>query len=117
MELDPSSDVREVISDQMNTNPEHWQSYYSGNEQELKTLKIFSYSDRIRYYWADKKVTTALNTLLQSLDKQPLSQTVVSQAFMGLEFGEMPSDATSLMEQHIQRCVGRYFDAAGHRLE
>jgi len=113
MELDRPSNIRDIILGQMNANPEYWQDYYSGTGQEVKTQKVFSYSDRIRYYWTDKKVAAALNALLQSLETQPFSETVTSQAFMGLEFGEMPSCPSSLVRQHIQRCVGRYYRAAG----
>lgn len=108
------SRIREVVADQMNANPGYWQDYYSGTDDELKTLKIYSYSDRIRYYWADTKVTTALDGLLKSLQSKPLPETLMSQAFMGLEFGEMPTTPIALIEQHVQRCVARYFKAAGH---
>ena len=97
----------------MNAQPEFWRDYYSGTGQALETLKIFSYSDRIRYYWADNTIMAALTSLLNSLEKQPLPETLVSQAFMWLEFGEMPTDPATLIERYIQRCVARYFEAAG----
>lgn len=110
---DRPSNIRDVLSSQMNANPGYWQDYYSGTDEELQVLKTYSYSDRIRYYWADEKVATALDSLIARLKTEPAPETLISQAFMGLEFGEMSNCPNTLIEQHIQRCVGRYFKAAG----
>ncbi|MEO9823306.1 MAG: class II D-tagatose-bisphosphate aldolase, non-catalytic subunit [Paracoccaceae bacterium] len=112
--LERPSNIRNVIKNQMNTNPGNWQSYYSGTEQELSILKTFSYSDRIRYYWTDEKITAALESLIASLKASSIPQPLISQAFMGFEFGEIPNCPTTLIEGHILRCVSRYFEAAGH---
>ena len=34
---------------------------------------------------------------------------------MGLEFGEMPDSPEALINLQVQRCVGRYYKAAGMR--
>ena len=112
--LEKSSRIKEVIAEQMTANPDYWEDYYSGTTKELATLKIFSYSDRIRYYWADDKVGAAMDALIGSLSANTMPETLLSQSFMGLEFGNMPIDPNTLIEEHIQRCVGRYFEAAGH---
>ncbi|MEO9898334.1 MAG: class II D-tagatose-bisphosphate aldolase, non-catalytic subunit [Paracoccaceae bacterium] len=112
--LEQPSNIRNVIKDQMNANPGNWQSYYSGTEQELNILKTYSYSDRIRYYWTDEKIAAALDGLIGSLKAKPIPQPLMSQAFMGLEFGEIPTCPDTLVEGHIQRCVRRYFEAAGY---
>ena len=113
IEPERRSNIRDILLERMNAQPEFWRDYYSGTGQALETLKIFSYSDRIRYYWADNTIMAALTSLLNSLEKQPLPETLVSQAFMWLEFGEMPTDPATLIERYIQRCVARYFEAAG----
>lgn len=110
----PASHIRKVIAQQMTANPVYWKDYYGGSADEIESLKIYSYSDRIRYYWTDPQVAQALDGLFSSLSAKPLPETVVSQAFMGLEFGDIPTEATGLAEQHIQRCISRYFQAAGH---
>jgi len=108
--------IRQVIADQMAEHPEHWQNYYSGTEQQIALQRTFSYSDRIRYYWANPDVSAAFTRLMANLAKQPLPETLVSQAFMGFDFGKIPTDATHLLEMHIQRCIERYFFAAGFRV-
>ncbi|MGJ8534470.1 MAG: class II D-tagatose-bisphosphate aldolase non-catalytic subunit [Alphaproteobacteria bacterium] len=112
--LDQTSDIRTVIEGRMNANPKHWREYYSGTDEELRIQRIYSYSDRIRYYWADKHVSEALDGLVASLSANPAPETVTSQAFMGLEFGDIPNCPNALIEQHVQRCIARYFEAAGH---
>jgi len=110
---EPRSRLRDVVAERMTRNPVHWQDYYSGSEVEIEMLKIYSYSDRIRYYWADPQVAKAMTVLMDNLSESRLPETLVSQAFMGLEFGAMPSGPSGLLETHVQRCVSRYFQAAG----
>ena len=112
--VEDSSKIVEVVSTRMIENPGYWQDYYSGSEDDLRTLRTFSYSDRIRYYWADETVARALEKLLANLSSHTLPETVISQAFMGLEFGAMPVDPKELISLQVQRCVARYFFAAGH---
>lgn len=112
--IEKQSNIRKTIADEMNSNPGYWKDYYSGTDDALETLKIYSYSDRIRYYWTDSKVAAAVTSLLENLQRGELPETVVSQAFMGIEFGEMPSTPSELIALHVQRCVDRYFQAAGH---
>ena len=107
------SRIREVIADRMTANPGYWQDYYGGTDAQIGRLRTFSYSDRIRYYWADPQVAAASKRLLENLSAAALPETLVSQAFMGLEFGQIAADPASLIEAHVQRCVSRYFLAAG----
>jgi len=111
---DPA-DIRGTLAAQMRQNPAYWQAYYSGSEQELQTLRTYSYSDRIRYYWADQKVAASLDKLIANLRSVTLPETVVSQFFMALDFGDMPADPDALIALQVQRCSERYFQAAGHQ--
>ncbi len=109
------SQIRAVFETRMDENPSYWEDYYSGTPAERATLRTYSYSDRIRYYWTDPAIAQATDSLLANLGAQTLPSTLVSQAFMGLEFGDMANTPTALIESHVQRCVARYFQAAGHR--
>ena len=106
-------DIRATMHEQMASRPEYWEDYYSGTDRELEILKVFSYSDRIRYYWTVPKVADGVSDLISTLNQIQLPETLVSQAFAGLEFGEMPKSADALITHHVQRCVKRYFTAAG----
>lgn len=107
------SRLKEVIATRMETNDAYWRDYYKGSPEEIELLRTFSYSDRIRYYWSDPAVAEALNRLLTNLEAEPVSETLISQFFMGLDFGEIPRAPRALIESHVQRCIDRYFAAAG----
>lgn len=113
MDIDTPSRIRDVLTRRMHDSPGHWRDYYAGSQAEVSRLKIYSYSDRIRYYWNDGAVSESLDRLLENLSGRSLPETLVSQSFMGLDFGEIPTSADRLLEGHINRCVARYFKAAG----
>ena len=107
------SNIRETITERMDINPGNWNAYYTGSKAEIDQMRVYSYSDRIRYYWADPAVARALAKLLANLAGIAIPETLVSQSFMGLEFGDIPTDAEKLLERHVNRCVSRYYEAAG----
>lgn len=107
------SGLKEAIARRMDENDGYWRGYYRGTASEVTLLRLFSYSDRIRYYWSDPEVSEALNHLLRNLGSADLSETVVSQFFPGLEFGDIPTDPQILTASHVQRSVRRYVEAAG----
>jgi D-tagatose-1,6-bisphosphate aldolase subunit GatZ/KbaZ len=113
LRLENPSDIRNILEQRMLVYPTNWEEYYSGSDAEMARLRVFSYSDRIRYYWSDKVVCQALDRLLTNLKDMPLPETLVSQAFMGFEFGKIPPLANQLMQDHINLCVSRYFHACG----
>lgn len=107
-------DIRPLIDARITAKPDYWSAYYGGSEEDQRLLRIYSYSDRIRYYWTDPMVSAELVRMIGRLGTKPLPETLVSQAFMGLEFGDIPTDPMSLIKGHVGRCIERYFRAAGH---
>ncbi len=61
------------------SNPIYWQKYYLGNLQEKAFKRKYSLSDRLRYYWADPNVQTALASLIDHFADQPIPLTLLSQ--------------------------------------
>lgn len=110
-----SSRLREIILERMENDPQHWKAYYQGTPDEVRLLQIFSYSDRIRYYWNDPEVAAALRSLLRNLSDGRLSATVVSQYFPGFDFGRVPIEPDELVRHRVQSSAYRYFDACGYR--
>jgi D-tagatose-1,6-bisphosphate aldolase subunit GatZ/KbaZ len=70
--------LMEEMETEMLTNPGHWQPYYRGAPDE-RLLRHFSYSDRIRYYWASPAAHRAVKVLLDRLSGAPIPETLVSQ--------------------------------------
>jgi len=75
----------------------HWRDYYRGAPEEVAVQRLFSYSGRVRYYWTDREVATALGAMLVNLRATALPETVVSQHFPGLDFGAIPTDPDTLI--------------------
>ncbi|TCV97943.1 D-tagatose-bisphosphate aldolase, class II, non-catalytic subunit [Biostraticola tofi] len=73
------SGLRACLEQTMLAAPSAWQKYYRGTEQQQHFARHFSYSDRLRYYWPDKQVQAAVDLLLENLNRQPLSQPLLSQ--------------------------------------
>ncbi|MFJ6324220.1 MULTISPECIES: D-tagatose-bisphosphate aldolase, class II, non-catalytic subunit [unclassified Rhizobium] len=59
-------------------NPANWDSHYGGSLEEQRLQRHFSYSDRIRYYWPDKRAAAAVEALFARLDGD-IPETLISQ--------------------------------------
>ena len=71
-ELIPSerrSNFRQVLEEAMLKNDKNWKNYYKGTELEKHLLREYSFSDRSRYYFAQREVEQAINTLFANLDE------------------------------------------------
>ena len=64
---------------EMLANPGYWQSHYRGDPQDLRVLRHFSYSDRIRYYWAAPASQEAVGRLLDHTTGISVPEPLISQ--------------------------------------
>lgn len=76
---DRQSSLYEVCEQEMIASPKNWRNFYSGSKEEEKLLRHFSYSDRIRYYWPNKKVEKAVKLLMNNLSDQLIPLPLLSQ--------------------------------------
>ena len=67
-----------IMETTMLEKPESWGSYYGGSAEDQRLQRHFSYSDRIRYYWPEKRVVSAVESLFTRLDGD-LPETLISQ--------------------------------------
>ncbi len=77
------SRVRESLEAAMLANPEHWKSYYRGDDAELRFARKYSFSDRVRYYWPQPEVAAALQRLIANLTLYPPPAALLSQYMPG----------------------------------
>jgi len=108
------SGLIQVVNQAMSENPDHWSPYYRGDDELVKQLLHFSYSDRIRYYWTVPAVKTALEKLFNNLGKTKIPETIVSQYFSDREFGSLGVSAEQLATDHVGLCIKRYYKACGY---
>lgn len=111
------SQVREALEAAMLNGPSQWQPYYHGDEDEVRRDRIYSFSDRCRYYWNQPAVQEELARLLNNLRPSPIPLSLVSQ-FLPLEYeairnGEPQTSPQQLIQHHIRRVLEIYADACG----
>jgi D-tagatose-1,6-bisphosphate aldolase subunit GatZ/KbaZ len=110
-----ASRLPEVMEETMLAAPSSWKPYYSGDAQEQKRLRVYSYSDRMRYYWHDSRVQAAVERLIENLSRLQLPETMLS-AYLPLQYervreGSLKNAAEVLIVDKV-RDVLRVYAAA-----
>ncbi|NTY60292.1 D-tagatose-bisphosphate aldolase, class II, non-catalytic subunit [Mycolicibacterium sphagni] len=109
------SNLIDVIERRMLANPEYWQGYYEGDPQSQKTARRYSYSDRLRYYWAEDEVDTARQRLLDNLDRVGVPMPLISQflpnQYDRIRAGELDPSASLLVIDRIRDAMRPYAQA------
>jgi D-tagatose-1,6-bisphosphate aldolase subunit GatZ/KbaZ len=73
------SHLVETMEETMLAHPSNWQKYYRGSAEEQRVFRVYSYSDRIRYYWKFPEVEASVAQLLRNLREIGLPETLLSQ--------------------------------------
>jgi len=111
------SHLPEVVDEVMRRDPVHWQSYYRGDEAELRFARRFSLSDRIRYYWPRPEVQAALARLLANLEAHPAPLPLLSQHLPGphraVREGRIARNPRELARFHVREVIELYTRACG----
>jgi D-tagatose-1,6-bisphosphate aldolase subunit GatZ/KbaZ len=110
------SQVRGALEAAMLRNPTYWRSYYHGSEGEIRLARLFSYSDRCRYYWGDETVQQELAQLRANLDASPPPPTLISQ-HLPLQYESVRSGrlrrSEDMIQEHIRTVLRIYAAACG----
>ena len=92
--------------------PEDWRRYYAGGADQLRFQRHFSFSDRIRYYWARPEARAAVGRLFARLGERVIPEPLVSQYLGGLypavADGGLPAQPRKLAIAAVQRVLARY---------
>ncbi len=109
--LQPSQ-LLEITDQIMTKMPQHWQNHYKGNKAELHFARLFSFSDRIRYYWSQKEIQLAINRLFNNLQKYAIPLTLLSQflpdEFKSVRKGLISNEPETLVLHKIQTVLRDY---------
>lgn len=107
--------LTQTIETIMLREPGNWEPYYSGSPEEQRLLRLYSYSDRIRYYWNHPEIAGAVDKLIANLSKIPISMSMCSRylpaQYVRLRRKEIAGDPVSLIVDRI-RDVLRIYSAA-----
>jgi D-tagatose-1,6-bisphosphate aldolase subunit GatZ/KbaZ len=101
-----------VVEEVMLNKPQYWNSHYHGDTRAQYLLRRYSYSDRIRYYWADPIVRQAVATLFLNLDTAGIPKNMLSQhlpeQYAAVRNREIPLNAERITLHKIQAVLGQY---------
>jgi len=111
------SQVKEALEAAMLRNPTHWRSYYHGSEDETRIARLYSYSDRCRYYWVDPAVQQELARLRENLQSGTVPATMWSQylpsQYEAIRAGRPSLSAEDAIQEHIRTVLRIYAAACG----
>lgn len=113
--VEAASRLPEVMEEAMLSAPSSWKPYYGGDAQEQKRLRVYSYSDRMRYYWNDSRVQAAVARLIENLSRLQLPETMLSaylpQQYERVREGSLKNEPEALIVDKV-RDVLRVYAAA-----
>ncbi|MFI3313688.1 MAG: class II D-tagatose-bisphosphate aldolase, non-catalytic subunit [Eubacteriales bacterium] len=117
MIADPAkrSHVKETILAEMNANTGYWKKYYQGTEEEIEYKKLYSYSDRCRYYLPAPAIDAAITKLLENTKDVPMAlicQYLPHQYWKVMD-GKLSTNGTDLVIDRIGNWHDIYAIACG----
>ncbi len=118
--LDPEWCEQSLITEmekEMVANPRYWQPYYRGEPDRQRVLRHFSYSDRIRYYWASPSPQRAVQRLMDHLSRTSIPEPLISQflptLYPRVASGELDPVPKALVTELVRDVLRTYADACG----
>lgn len=114
---DERSNLPAVVEEVMVAQPRWWHGYYEGDETAQRIARRYSYSDRLRYYWPDPRISAAVDTLVRNLRAYPPPLPVIGAHLPGpyarvREEGLSP-DPLALAVDHVRDVLRAYSVACG----
>jgi len=112
-----ASNVREALEAAMLRNPSYWRDYYHGDEDQLRISRLYSYSDRCRYYWHEPELKAEVKQLIENLTASHPLATLISQ-YLPLEYaairaGKLQASPSEIIRHHIRTVLRKYAAACG----
>jgi Predicted tagatose 6-phosphate kinase len=106
------SNFTETLEKAMLENPENWEKYYHGSEEEKSFARKYSLSDRCRYYLSVPSVKESISTLLFNLKNVDLNLSLLSQYFPvqyhKIREGKLKKDPEELLIDKVMETIADY---------
>jgi D-tagatose-1,6-bisphosphate aldolase subunit GatZ/KbaZ len=74
------SNIVDVLDSVMREQPEYWHEHYRGTSEAQAYARKYSLSDRLRYYWTNPTVQSALERLMKNLSATTIPLELLSQS-------------------------------------
>jgi D-tagatose-1,6-bisphosphate aldolase subunit GatZ/KbaZ len=106
------SHLVETMEEIMLAHPENWQKYYRGSAEQQRLLRVYSYSDRIRYYWGRPEAETSVARLMRNLQQTAIPETLLSQycprEYEAIREGSLQNNPEGLVIASIRTVLESY---------
>jgi D-tagatose-1,6-bisphosphate aldolase subunit GatZ/KbaZ len=97
----------------MDREPADWDRYYQGPAEAVRMLQLYSYSDRIRYYWDRPAVAAALRKLIDNLAIAGLPAALATQYGIAFPLAADRVAPQEMIAQRVETTAERYYRACG----
>ena len=103
-------DFTGALENAMLADDRYWKSYYSGTEREVAYKRLFSFSDRCRYYLPDPGVEQAVQTMLTQCGDLPpaLLSLYFPRQYTKYRNGQLGSDLRAVILDRIGDVLDDY---------
>lgn len=106
------SGIIAVIDEVMNADDRNWRNYVPEGTQQ-RVLKLFGFSDRVRYYWPNEKIVHAVALLQANIDGVSVPRGLLEQyAGAGVADAPLPL-STRIIDAKVGAVVRKYLNACG----
>jgi D-tagatose-1,6-bisphosphate aldolase subunit GatZ/KbaZ len=109
---DEQSRLRAVLEGRMLARPGDWDRYYRGDERTRRLARVYSFSDRLRYYWPDPEVDGAVRRLLANLERVeiplPLLAAWLPHEYARVRAREIAPEPRALVIEHVAAVLRDY---------
>jgi D-tagatose-1,6-bisphosphate aldolase subunit GatZ/KbaZ len=106
------SHLSRVVDETMIRDAKHWKAYYHGTPDQQRLLRVYSYSDRVRYYWQKPEIEATVERLLANLASIEIPETMLSRylpaQYEHVRSGGMAANAGSIIVDRIRDVLRIY---------
>lgn len=106
------SQYRNTLEQVMLDDPRYWKNYYQGDLQTQRLARLYSYSDRCRYYAPEKQIQKCLQQLISNLEKNPIPMSLISQylprQYDAIRAGSLKRNPVDLIRDKIRDVTRMY---------
>lgn len=109
------SNFKETLETAMLENPSYWQKHYHGDGVNQRISRLYSFSDRARYYLPLPAVKASIDRLIGNFNDFAIPFPLLSQ-FMPAQYkkirsGQLRNSAAELVKDRIGECIDDYLFA------
>jgi D-tagatose-1,6-bisphosphate aldolase subunit GatZ/KbaZ len=104
--------LRQIVERVMLAKPGNWEKYYHGDDREKRLLRTYSYSDRVRYYWADPEIDAAAQKLISNLNGVAIPENLLSrylqEQYWQVRRGVIDASPMSIVQSKVRDVISMY---------